>query len=69
MRDEKSEISLYICETNHRFSECLYIRRSIRLPEWTPDPAIEETMNHRISEVIDKLKVILNSIRDKMLRE
>ncbi len=32
--DEKSEIPLCICETNHRFSECLYIRRSIKLSEW-----------------------------------
>jgi hypothetical protein len=31
--DEKFEISLCICETNHRFSECSYIRRSIRLSE------------------------------------
>jgi hypothetical protein len=33
--------------------------------EVTSDSAIEETMNHRISEIIDKLKVILNSIRSK----
>ncbi len=63
--DEKSEISLRICETNHRFSECSYIRRSIRLSEWTSNSAIQKTMNHRIFEIIDKLKVILNSIRSK----
>ncbi len=65
MRDGKSEIPLCICGTDHRFSECSYIRRSIRLSGWTPDSAIEKTVNHRISEVIGKLKVILDSIRSK----
>ncbi len=63
--DQTSEISLCICGTNHRFSECLYIRRSIRLSEWISNSAIQETMNHRIFEIIDKLKVILNSIRSE----
>jgi hypothetical protein len=31
--DGKSEIPLCLCETDHRFSECSYIRRSIRLSE------------------------------------
>ncbi len=65
MRDEKSEIPLCVCETNHRFSECLYIRRSIRLSEWISNSVIAETMKRRIFEIIDKLKVILNSIRSK----
>jgi hypothetical protein len=30
-RDEKIEISLCLCETAHRFSECSFIRLSIRL--------------------------------------
>jgi hypothetical protein len=63
--DGKSEIPLCICETDHRFSECPYIRRSIRLSGWTPNSAIEETVNHRIFETTGKLKVILNSIRSK----
>ncbi len=63
--DQTREIPLCICGTDHRFSECPYIRRSIRLPGWTPDPAIEETVNDRISEATGKLKVILDSIRSK----
>jgi hypothetical protein len=65
MRDGKSEIPLCICGTDHRFSECPYIGRSIRLSEWTPDSAIDETVKRRIFEVTGKLKVILNSIREK----
>jgi hypothetical protein len=63
--DQTREISLCICETNHRFSECLYIRRSIRLSEWISNSAIDETMKRRIFEITGKLKVILNSIRKK----
>jgi hypothetical protein len=62
---KKFEIPLCICEINHSFSECSYIRRSIRLSEWISNSAINETVNDRISEIIDKLKVILNSIRSK----
>ncbi len=63
--DGKSEIPLCICRTDYRFSECLYIRRSIRLSEWTPNSAIDETVKSRIFEATGKLKVILNSIRSK----